>query len=210
MIVSTEEKISENKCAKINPILWHSKKIQRVAVSTLSAESMAAGCALDNLAWVRLFWGWLQNPKCDWRKGEEILLQLPPAYTAMKLEEGLHGNELHEVVQEAKDHLVPGTLTTDCRSLFDLINRTASPACQEFRTQLQARLIKEQLASGIQVRWVPSGAQVADALTKQMDNAMIRACLEIGKYNLRDEEQILKSRADFKTRLKWLKPTTQT
>ena len=48
---------------------------------------------------------------------------------------------------------VKGILTTDCKSLFDLISRTAPPACQEFRTQLQAKLIKEHLHNGIQIRW---------------------------------------------------------
>ena len=37
-------------------MVWHSKKIQKVAVSTLSAEAMALAGAVDMLSWVRLFW----------------------------------------------------------------------------------------------------------------------------------------------------------
>ena len=207
LIMASEERLAQNQSSKVNAILWHSKKIQKVTTSTLSAESMAATCALDNLSWVRLYWGWLQNPKCNWRKLDETLLKLPPAYTAMKVDEGLHTSELNDLVGESG---VSGTLTTDCRSLYDLINKTASPSCQEFRTQLNARLIKEQLSTGIQVRWVPSGAQIADALTKIMDNDMLRTCLMIGRYCLRDEEKILQARSDAKSRLRWLKSVTQT
>lgn len=96
-------------------------------------------------------------------------------------------------------------IAADCKSLFDLISRTAPPACGEFRTQLQARLIKERLQSGVLIRWVPSGAQVADSLTKTMDNAMIRECLRLGHYGLHDEAATLKARSDKKARLQWLR-----
>ena len=41
MIMSAHKEIGENKRSVVNPIVWSSKKIQRVAVSTLSAEAMA-------------------------------------------------------------------------------------------------------------------------------------------------------------------------
>ena len=97
-----------------------------------------------------------------------------------------------------------GILTTDCKSLYDLISRTAPPACQEFRTQLQAKLIKEHIQNGIQIRWVPSGAQIADALTKIMDCSMLRACLKSGWYSLHDEAEILRARSDKRSQLQWL------
>jgi hypothetical protein len=97
-----------------------------------------------------------------------------------------------------------GILTTDGKSLYGLISRNAPPSCTDFRTQLQARLIKEHINNGIHIRWVPSGAQVADALTKTMDNTMLRTCLSQGRYSLHDEQGILKARSDAKTRLKWL------
>lgn len=48
----------------VNPIVWPSKKIQKVAVSTLSAEAMALAGTMDILAWCRLYWGWL--PVATW------------------------------------------------------------------------------------------------------------------------------------------------
>ena len=94
-------------------------------------------------------------------------------------------------------------ITTDCKSLFDLINRTA-PACAEFQTMLPAKLIKEHLQHGIKIRWVPSGAQIADALSKVTDNTTLRTCLQKGSYSLHDEQEILKARSDSRSRLKWL------
>jgi hypothetical protein len=73
-------------------------------------------------------------------------------------------------------------ITTDCKSLYDLISRAAPPSCSEFRTQLQANLMKGHMSNGTQIRRVPSGAQVADSPTKAMDNTMLRECLRLGKY----------------------------
>ena len=106
---------------------------------------------------------------------------------------------LNDIPKERSDFI-----TTDCKSLFDLINRNAPPTCTEFRTQLQAKLIREHIQNGIQIRWVPSAAQVADALTKVMDNTMLRTCLQQGHYSLHDEHEILKARSDARTRIKWL------
>lgn len=59
LIMAADECIGDNKVSVVNPIVWHSKKIQRVAVSTLSAEAMALAGAVDSLSWVRLVWAWL-------------------------------------------------------------------------------------------------------------------------------------------------------
>ena len=74
---------------------------------------------------------------------------------------------------------------------------------------LQAKLIKEHLQHGVKIRWVPSGAQIADALTKVMDNTMLRTCLQKGFYSLHDEQEILKARSDSRTRIKWLQAQAQ-
>lgn len=96
-------------------------------------------------------------------------------------------------------------IATDCKSLYDLISPTAPPSCQEFRTLLQARLIKEHLATGVTVRWVPSNAQVADCLTKIMDTTSLREVLQRGKYQLNDKNEMLKNRSDQKAHLKWIR-----
>lgn len=162
----------------------------------------------DMLSWVRLYWAWLKNIQLDWRNADETLMTLPPAFSALPeeamSEEGWKpSSEVQQISQKIPQD--PGILTTDCKSLYNLVSRTAPPACQEFRTLLQAKLIKEHLNNGIQIRWVPSGAQIADCLTKSMDSTKLRECLRIGAYCLHDESEILRARSDAKTRLQWLR-----
>ena len=207
IIMAAHKGIGNNQRSSINPIVWHSKKIQKVAVSTLSAEAMALAGAVDILTWVRLFWAWICNTGCDWRRADKTLLQLPPAFSALTPEEESittqpPNNVTQLTKQLSKDQ--SSMITTDCKSLFDLISRTAPPACTEFRTLLQAKLIKEHIHNGIMIRWVPSAAQIADALTKVMDNTILRTCLRQGFYSLHDEAEILKARSDARSRLKWM------
>ena len=86
-----------------------------------------------------------------------------------------------------------------------LWTRTAPPNCSEFRTQLQARAIKNLMSEGIKLRWVHSGAQLADALTKIMEASFLRETLQRGRYKLHDELEILKQRSHNRNRLKWLR-----
>ena len=59
MLMSAHQCIGNKKRSPVNPMMWHSKKIQKVAVNTLSAEAMALAGAVDMLSWVRLFWAWI-------------------------------------------------------------------------------------------------------------------------------------------------------
>ena len=68
-----------------------------------------------------------------------------------------------------------------------------------------ARAIRESLREGTHLRWVPSGAQLADALTKSMESHFLRETLSLGTYRIYDEEATLKARARSKDRLRWLK-----
>ena len=190
IVVATHKDISQNKACVISPLSWGTKKIQRVVTSTLSAETTALSTALDQLTWIRLYWAWIQNPSIKWQKPETIQ-DLPDAISipTVKL------NETDLAI-------------TDCKSLYDLTTRTAIPNCQEFRTQLQARAIKDLLAEGIQLHWVHSGAQLADALTKVMEASFLRETLRRGMYCLHDENEVLKNRASARNRLKWLKTTS--
>jgi len=182
MIMTTHKQIKENVTCPVTPISWGCKKIQKVVVSTLSAEATSLNSTLDQLSWLRLFWGWLMNPKLQWKNTKTTLEQLP------------------ETIATLKDDVA----VTDCKSLYDLVSRTAVPNCQEFRTQILARAIKDLLAENVSLRWVHSGAQLADALTKEMECSFLRHTLQNGKYRLHDESQILRDRATARNRIKWL------
>ena len=170
---------------------------------------MALAGSVDMLSWTRLYWGWLLDVRLPWKHADDALLRLPEAFAAIPpIDKDVHIKGPSDEVQDLLKKLPTsnsGIITTDCKSLYDLISRTAPPSCQEFRTQLQAKLIKEHLQTGIKIRWVPSGAQIADALTKVMDSTMLRECLKLGKYCLHDESEILKARSDSRSRLQWLR-----
>ena len=190
LIMGTHKDISTNTSCPVSPIAWGSKKIQRVVTSTLAAETVSLNTVLDHLSWLRLCWGWMLDPTVNWKQPSEALMKLPETYTTATY----NAQTLPECVA-----------ATDCKSLFDLVSRTAMPSCSEYRTQLNARAIKDFLAEGVSLRWVHSAAQLADCLTKVMDTSFLRETLKLGYYKLHDELEILKSRATNRTRLKWLR-----
>ena len=191
IILATHKNIDKNISCPVSPLAWGSKKIQKVVTSTLAAETMSLSSNLDQLSWIRLYWGWLYQPTEGWKHPADMLMQLP--------------NAVATATYRVQNALPDSVAATDCKSLYDLVTRTAPPNCQEFRTQLQTRAIKEQLAEGVNLRWVHSGAQLADSLTKIMENNFLRETLQLGRYKLNDELEVLRDRASTRNRLKWLK-----
>ena len=186
IIMTTHADIAKNHVCPVNPMSWGCRKNQRVVTSTLSAETTSLSTSLDQLSWLKLYWGWIQNPELDWKNATQTLQHLPPTYATVTLKQD------------------PSIAVTDCKSLYDLVTRTAPPNCSEFRVQLQARAIKDLLAEGTQLRWVHSGAQLADTLTKIMESHVLRHTLKSGMYSLHDDSEILKERASTRTRVRWL------
>eukprot|EP00435_Cladocopium_sp_Y103_P007616 s5467_g2.t1 len=179
LILATTDEISETRSAPVSPLIWFSKKINRVVSSTLASETFALSGALDLLSWTRMHWSWMLNPSVAWKTPEVTLKHLPPAYAVV-----------------------------DCKSLFDLLQKTSIPQCTEHRTTLEALVIKERLQEGVSVKWVHSAAQMADALTKDMDTTVLRSFLRNGRCVLHDAEEILKQRADKKIRQQWYEQTS--
>ena len=187
VIMCAHREVAHNVTSAISPISWSSRKIHKVVTSTLAAETMSLNMTLDQLSWLKLYWAWILDNRVAWRNPQEALLKVPESYAL-------------STAKERDPHIA----ATDCKSLFDLITRTAMPSCSEFRTQLHARAIRDLLSEGIQMRWVHSGAQVADALTKIMPTNFLRETLRLGRYRLSDEQAILKQRADNRRRVQWL------
>ena len=154
--------------------MWYSRKIARVVASTLASETYALSGAIDLLSWLRLHWMWLCEPSDSWKKPEEALRKTSEAYAVV-----------------------------DCKSLFDLLQKTTIPQCQEYRTMLEALIIKDRIKEGIIVKWVHSAAQLADTLTKVMDGTSLRNFLAKGKCIIHDVDEILRERADKKARKQW-------
>lgn len=176
LIAATTEALNDNQEAPISPVSWSSKKIARVVKSTLSAEAYSMSRSVDRLGWMRLLWGTIVHPDFPWQDPPKAFRRLPKA-----------------------------VITTDCRSLYDLVSRTAIPSCEEFRTTLEVLLIREQCQEHCAFRWIPTTLMLADALTKPMDPALLRAVLCKGAFCLYDEESCLRYNADRKKAISWLK-----
>ena len=176
LICATTEALDMNQKAPISPLTWISKKIARVVRSTLSAEAFSMSNSVDRLGWMRLLWGTINIPKFNWRDAKQGFSSLPKAI-----------------------------IVTDCKSLFDLVSRTAMPSCEEFRTTLEVLLIRERCNEHCSFRWIPTSLQVADALTKAMDPILLRQVLASSSFQLYDETETLERNAHRKRAVQWFK-----
>ena len=156
LIMSTHKDINRNVTCPVSALSWGCKKVQRVVTSTLAAETVSLNTVLDHLSWLKLCWAWFLNNRVQWKSPSSALRSLPESYSTATIK----ALELPE-----------GVAATDCKSLYDLVTRTAPPSCTEFRTALNARQIKDLLDEGTSLRWVHSGAQLADCLTKVMETS---------------------------------------
>ena len=174
LILAGSHRIELGETSDVSPLFWYSKKIARVVGSTLASEAYALSGALDVLSWIRLQWSWLCRPSEQWKNPTSCLANGPKAYAIV-----------------------------DCKSLFDLMEKTIVPQCQEYRTAIEALIIKDRLKEGISVKWVHSAAQLADALTKVMDCSTLRQFLRHGRCRIHDADEILKQRADHRSKKRW-------
>ena len=174
LICATTEELNANKEAPISPLSWSSKKISRVVRSTLSAEAYSMSRSADRLGWLRLLWGEFAVPQFPWQNPTKAYACLPMAI-----------------------------ITTDCRSLYDLVSRTAMPQCEEFRTTLEVLLIREQCQDHCVFRWIPTTIMLADALTKPMEPTLLRTALQKGVFCLFDEESVLRTNANRRLAVSW-------
>ena len=181
MILATTKQINEVQSTKVSPLTWYSKKIARVVASTLASETYALSGALDLLSWTRLHWAWVLDPSTRWQSPETTLPGLPRAFAVV-----------------------------DCKSLYDLLQKTSIPQCSEYRTMLEALVIRDRLREGVEVKWVHSAAQMADALTKDMDATTLRIFLSRGRCVLHDVDEILRQRSDKRLRNEWYTKSTST
>ena len=176
LIFTTTSQLNDNTEAPISPVSWSSKKITRVVRSTLSAEAYSMSRSIDRLGWMRLTWGIIAIPQFPWKEPQKAFSQLPRA-----------------------------VITTDCRSLFDLVSRTALPSCEEYRTTLEVLLIREQCQEHCVFRWIPTTVMLADVLTKVMDATLLRTALHKGVFCLYDEASSLRHNAHRRDAISWLK-----
>ena len=175
-IMACTEELSKNETTDFSPIVWNTKQIGRVVRSTLSAEAYAMSSSLDKLNWIRCMWGFILDKRFRWQHPEQSLPTLNRAL-----------------------------LITDCKSLYDLMTKLATPNCQEWRTTIEVMLIREQTANSTDCRWISTAIMLADCLTKPMDSSFLRTTLQLGRFRIYDESQTLKENANKKFGATWLR-----
>eukprot|EP00439_Symbiodinium_sp_Y106_P054612 s3577_g7.t1 len=79
LVCATDSRLNQNCEAPLSPLTWTSKKIPRVARSTLSAEAYATSKAVDMLGWMRALWGVVHVPAFRWQQPEESFRKLNTA-----------------------------------------------------------------------------------------------------------------------------------
>jgi len=142
VIIAATKGILEGKEAACSTLDWKSFKLKRVARSSLSAEVQAFAEALDAL--------------------EFLKLMLAEAQSSTPI-------NLRRDTDKLITTVCPACLVTDCKSLYDAVERSQSTGLQlsERRTSIEVLACRERLeATKMHVRWVNSDRQLADGLTK--------------------------------------------
>ncbi|CAK0911327.1 unnamed protein product, partial [Prorocentrum cordatum] len=148
---------------------WGSRKLKRVARSSLSAESQEASDA----------------------EGEQMMVRLV-------LYEVLVGSvDLRN--RAAALHHIPGALVADCKAFYDGVvkSESAGLGLDERRTAIEALALRRALEEGEAiVRWVHCHAQLADGMTKASQQAfnVLHAFLKSQRWKIVHDERFLSAR----------------
>ncbi|CAK0855515.1 unnamed protein product [Prorocentrum cordatum] len=148
---------------------WGSRKLKRVARSSLSAEIQEASDA----------------------EGKHIMVRLV-------LYEVLFGSiDLRN--RAAALHHIPGALVTDCKAFYDGVvkSESAGLGLDERRTAIEALALRRALEEGEAiVRWVHSHAQLADGMTKASQQAfnVLHSFLKSQRWKIVHDERFLSAR----------------
>ena len=159
LICATTPSMLKGEVAPVSPVSWRSGRLQRVARSSLAAETQAASEAEEELMLLRL----------QWREmlGYDVDLKSP-------------GKDISKV---------PAALVTDAKSLYDVLLKedlnTAAAGLKEKYSALELLSLSERVREGkTSIRWVNSDAQVADALTKPTLGGSLQQFLSTGRWRL--------------------------
>ena len=127
-----------------NVVEYHSNKIPRVVRSSMAAEGCAMTSAADHQLLTRMIWD---------------------AFT--------HGKTVVDA-KWRKSLITTGAVITDAKSLYDHCCKVGHMA-SERQTALDILTVKDMIQDKlICIYWTPTFKQLADSLTKEMDDALIR------------------------------------
>ena len=143
----------------ISLVSWGTTKLPRVARSSLAAEIQEACIAEDEAYLIRLMWS-------------EI-------------------NQTSELGSDEQVNLVPAYLVTDAKALYDAVqSETSALGLKERRSGIELLGLKDNLKrNATTLRWVNSGAMLADPMTKGKMRYLLEEFLRVPQWKLVDDEK---------------------
>ena len=143
---------------KINAITWKSGKLQRVARSSLSAETQALADLDGDMMFARMTWAEMNGAQGELKDKEEWIRS------------------------------VPATMVIDARALYDSLERgdlTISNMKDKFSALETLALAQSMVSLSTQLQWTDSDHQLADGLTKIQKQDTLKRFLSSGSWKLR-------------------------
>lgn len=162
VLMAAPPELADGQATTLNLVAWRSSRLTRIARSSLAAEVQGFSEGEEELMYTRLQWAEM----C----GCSIPLRQPES-----------------VVQSVR-----GIMVTDARSLYDVIQKgdqaTSGLGLREKYSALEIMSVLQRLKlCQTQTRWVHSGAQLADALTKRLTSSSSQEVLSTNKWTLVDD-----------------------
>jgi hypothetical protein len=152
-------KITQGEWTKVSLVSWNTSKLPRVARSSLAAEIQSMSIGEDESFLIRLMWGEIN---------------------------GVSHNNIDDIVNET-----PCVLVTDAKALFDASqSETSALGLKERRSGIELLAIKENIQRNqIQLRWVNSGAMLADPMTKGKMRHMMERFLKDPQWKIVEDPE---------------------
>ncbi|OLP81054.1 Copia protein [Symbiodinium microadriaticum] len=143
---------------KVNAITWKSSRLNRVARSSLSAETQALADLDGEMMYARLTWAEMNGHRGDLKLKDEWI------------------------------RAIPAIMVIDARALFDALERgdlTISSMKDKFSALETLALAQSMSTLGTQLQWTDSDHQLADGLTKIQKQDQLKRFLASGCWRLR-------------------------
>lgn len=177
-VITYDIELIEKGIGKCNLLHWRSGKIQRVANSTLAAETQSLSRGLGELSWTVTVYNELMQE----------------GFNLKRWEDELHKRQLRAFASESSEPaLIQGVCVVDAKSLFDHLSKETVGTTSDKRTALEMQVIRQTLAeTGTVVKWVPHPRMIFDALTKRQGNVQpLIDLLDSGTLELTDSNKNL-------------------
>ena len=148
------QEITKGDWTPISLIGWNTSKLPRVARSSLAAEIQSMCIGEDESYLIRLMWGEINTT---------------------------NGGQVDDIVNK-----VPCILVTDAKALYDAsLSETSALGLKERRSGIELLALKENLQRNqITLKWVNSGAMLADPMTKGKMRHMMERFLKDPQWKI--------------------------